>query len=235
MKLPALAAALLTFSYGALWASPLPDGKTVEVAPLTYHYTVVQHFENSVNESSHTLTDTPANDQNSSNEFNASKFTYFTHTLKDREERSSRYRDTLIVEKTMQSDKMTSVIETALSRAGVPMGKSGEYLLTGSIKAMRTDKPRRIPDGTGTRFSVESTTSLYLQITDKNSGKTVFADTFTGIGKRDFHRSDPIPVDKSVDLSVQDLTAQITKAFGGEKKSKESVDYQDSPGKRLID
>lgn len=235
MKLPSLTAAILTFSYVALWASPIPEGKRVEVAPLTYHYTVVQHFENSVNESSHTLSDTPADDQNGSNEFNASKFTYFTHTLKDREEKSSRYRDTLIVEKTMQSDKMTSVIETALSHAGIPIGKSGEYLLTGSIKAMRTDKPRRIPDGTDTRFVVESTTSLYLQITDKNSGKIVFADTFTGTGKRDFHRSDPIPVDKSVDLSVEDLTAQITHAFRGEKNSKESIDYRDSPGKRLID
>jgi hypothetical protein len=134
----------------------------------------------------------------------------------------------------MYSDKMTSVIETALNDAEISMSKSGEFALTGSIKSMRCSKPRLVPDGSNSRYAIRATTSIHIQIANKKSGKVVFAKTFTGSGQQTFNMNDPVPVDDTVDMSVEDLTASMIETLSGKKRSTE-VDYRDSPGKRLID
>lgn len=230
----------------------LPEGKSVEVAPLSYNYTVVQNFENSVAESTHGANGSIKEDENVTHNVHTSGFGYFNYhatgsaeatkkrdnTYTDYKETqkytSSTSNDTVIVEKIMYSDKMTGVIETALNDAGLEMSKSGDYLLTGSIKAMRTGKPRLVPDGTNARYAVSSTTTIHINIADKKGKKVLFAKTFTGTGQQTFNVNDPIPVEETVDASVEDLVAQITEALSGKKRSA-AVDYQDSPGKRLVD
>lgn len=230
----------------------LPEGKSIDVKPLSYNYTVVQNFETSVAEASHSLDGSIKEDEKVTHDVKSSGFGFFSYhgtgsaeATKKRDNDYKGYKeghkytastnnDTVIVEKIMYSDKMTSIIETAFYDAGVSLSKSGEYTLTGSIKAMRTNKPRLVPDGSDVRYSVSSTTSIHIQVSNKESGKIILAKTFTGIGQQTFNINDPIPAEETVDLSIDDLTSQITEALTGKKRSTE-INYQDSAGKKLID
>lgn len=252
MKLITYALAALCSTSIALSAAILPEGEHVEVKPLSYNYTVVQNFENSVAEASHNQDGTIKEDENIEHSSHVTGSGYFAYNAsgsakatmkrdneyKDYKEHhkytASTYNDTVMVEKIMYSDKMTSVIETALNDAGVSMSKSGEYVLNGSIKAMRCSKPRLVPDGSNERYSISATTSIHIQISNKKSGKVVFAKTFTGTAQQTFNMNDPVPVDDTVDMSVDDLTASMIETLTGKKRSTQ-VDYQDSPGKRLVD
>jgi hypothetical protein len=245
-------AALCSTSFALSAAVILPAGKSVEVRPLGYNYTVVQNFEYSVAEATHHQDGSIKENENASYSASASESGYFSYhgavsekasskrnnQYKDYKENykvtDSTYNDTVMVEKVMYSDKMTSVIETAFNDAGVSMSKSGDYVLSGSIKAMRCGKPRLVPDGSNERYAISATTSIHIQISNKKTGKVVFAKTFTGTGQQTFNRNDPVPVDDTVDMSVDDLTASMVEALTGKKRSNE-VDYQDSPGKRLVD
>ncbi|WP_310440094.1 hypothetical protein [Sulfuricurvum sp.] len=236
----------------SLCAAILPAGESVEVKPLTYNYTVVQDFEHSVAEASHNQDGVVKENENVEHSAQASGAGFFSYhaagsakasmkrdnEYKDYKENrkftASTYNDTVIVEKIMYSDKMTSVIETAFHDAGILMSKSGEYVLNGSIKTMRCSKPRLVPDGSNVRYAITATTSVHIQVSDKKSGKVVFTKTFTGTGQQTFNRNDPVPVDDTVDESVEDLTSKMVEALTGKKRSTE-VDYQDSPGKRLVD
>lgn len=239
------------FSSLSLSASVLlSNGQSVDVKPLSYNYTVVQNFENSVAEASHSKDGSIKEDEKASRDVKVVGFGFFESTgtstsevtnKRDNEYKeykeshkatTSAYNDTVIVEKIMFSEKMTSVIETALSDAGIDIEKDGDYILTGSIKAMRTNKPRLIPDGSNVRYAVSAVTSIHIKITNKKSGKSILAKTFTGNGQRTFNYNDPMPLEECVDLSIDDLTNQITEALTGKKASTE-IDYQDSPGKRL--
>lgn len=242
---------LLTSSLSLSAAVLLPEGKSLEVKPLTYNYTVVQNFETSVAESAHAVDGSIKEDEKVTHNVASSGFGFFSshgigsaEATKKRDNDYKGYKenhkytatsnnDTVIVEKIMYSDKMTSVIETAFHDAGVSMAKSADYVLTGSIKAMRTNKPRLVPDGSSARYAVSSTTSIHIQVTNKKTGKIILAKTFTGTGQQTFDLHDPIPAEETVDMSIDDLTNQITETLTGKKISKE-VDYQDSPGKRLI-
>lgn len=235
-----------------LSAAILPEGGSVEVKPLTYNYVVVQDFENSVAEISHNKDGSIKEYENASFSAHETSGGFFAYNAsaassvsgkrnneyKDYKEHhkatASRYNDTVMVEKVMYSDKMTSVIETAFQDAGVSMSKSGEYVLNGSIKAMRCSKPRLVPDGSKERYSISATTSIHIQISNKQSGKVVFTKTFTGTAQQTFNMNDPVPVDETVDMSVDDLTASMIETLTGKKRSTQ-VDYQDSPGKRLVD
>jgi hypothetical protein len=233
-----------------LSASILPAGKSVEIRPLGYNYTVVQNFENSVVEATHQQNGSLKENENISHHEYENESGYFSHhesasaktqrnnQYKDYKESNKvtelTYNDTVMVEKVMYSDKMTNVIESAFNDAGVSISKSGEYILTGSIKAMRCGKPRLVPDGSNERYAISATTSIYIQISNKTTGKVVFTNTFTGNAQQTFNMYDPVPVDTSVDMSVEDLTASMVETLTGKKRSTE-VDYQDSPGKRLVD
>lgn len=252
MKLITYALAALCSTSIILSAAILPDGEQVEVKPLSYNYTVVQNFENSVAEATHNQNGSIKEDENVEHSSHVSGSGYFSfnasgsakasmkrdNEYKDYQEKrkytASTYNDTVIVEKIMYSDKMTSVIETAFNDAGVSMSKSGEYALTGSIKAMRCSKPRLVPDGSNERYAITATTSIHIQVSNKKTGKVVFAKTFTGTGQQTFNMNDPVPVDDTVDMSVDDLTASMIETLTGKKRSTET-NYQDSPGKQLID
>lgn len=251
MKLIKYALAALCSTSFVLSAAILPAGESVEVKPLTYNYTVVQNFENSVAEITHNQDGSIKEDENVSHSSHVMGSGFFSFSAagaiqasakrdneyKDYKEKhklsASTYNDTVIVEKVMYSDKMTSVIETAFNDAGVSMSKSGEYVLSGSIKAMRCSKPRLVPDGSNQRYAITATTTVHIQIANKQSGKVVFAKTFTGTAQQTFNMNDPVPVDDTVDMSVDDLTAAMIEALTGKKRSTE-VDYQDSPGKWLV-
>lgn len=236
----------------ALSAAILPSGKSVEIRPLGYNYTVVQDFEHSVAEATHQQNGSIKENESASYSAHVNGSGYFSYhgsvSAKGNKQRNNQYKDykesykvtestyndTVMVEKVMYSDKMTSVIETAFNDAGVSMSKSGEYLLSGSIKAMRCGKPRLVPDGSNERYAISATTSIHIQISNKKNGKVVFAKTFTGTAQQTFNMNDPVPVDATVDMSVEDLTASMIETITGKQRSTE-VDYQDSPGKRLID
>lgn len=245
-----------TLSFAAIslctFAAVLPSGESVEIKPLSYNYTVVQDFEHSVVEVNHAK-DGSINENREAKhnaQYSAAGFFSFhagassessskrNDQYKDYKEHhkstASTYNDTVMVEKVMYSDKMTSVVETALHEANIPMSKSGDYALTGFIKSIRCSKPRLVPDGSNVRYSITATTSIHIQISNKKTGKVAFAKTLTGNGQQTFNMNDPVPVDDTVDMSVDDLTSNIIEALGGKKKSVET-DYQDSPGKRLID
>jgi len=242
----------LCFSSLILSAAILPAGESVEVKPLSYNYTVVQDFEHSVAQASHNQNGSIKENESISHSAHVSGSGFFAYQAsgsskasakrnneyKDYQEKhtytASTYNDTVMVEKIMYSDKMTSVIETAFNDAGVSMSKSGGYALTGSIKAMRCSKPRLVPDGSNQRYAITATTSVHIQVANKKTGKVVFAKTFTGTGQQTFNMNDPVPVDDTVDMSVDDLTAAMIETLTGKKRSTE-VDYQDSPGKRLVD
>ncbi|ADR33891.1 hypothetical protein Sulku_1228 [Sulfuricurvum kujiense DSM 16994] len=243
--------ALCTASF-ALNGAILPAGESVEVKPLTYNYVVVQDFEHSVAEVSHNVDGTIKENESLSHSEHVSGSGFFsvhaagsanTSAKRDNEYKAykenhnymaSRYNDTVMVEKVMYSEKMTGIIESAFNEAGVSMSKSGNYVLSGSIKAMRCSKPRLVPDGSNVRYAITATTSVHIQIANKNTGKVIFAKTFTGTGQQTFNMNDPVPVDDTVDMSVNDLTASMIETLTGKKRPTE-VDYQDSPGKRLVE
>ncbi|WP_295055427.1 hypothetical protein [Sulfuricurvum sp.] len=252
MKLINYALAALSFASFALSAAILPEGESVEVKPLTYNYTVVQDFQHSIAEVTHSRDGSIKEDENVSHSAKENGFGFFTYhasgsaqanlkrdnQYKEYKEghkyTATSYNDTVMVEKVMYSDKMTSIIETAFNEAGISMSKSGEYVLSGSIKAMRCSKPRLVPDGSNARYAITATTSLHIQIADKKNGKVVLAKTFTGTAQQTFNKSDPVPVDDTIDMSVEELTATMIETLTGKKRSTE-VDYKDSPGKRLVD
>ncbi len=252
MKLFNYALAALCSVSVALSAAILPEGESVEVKPLTYNYVVVQDFEHSVLEATHNRDGSIKEDENFSHNSHLAGGGFFAfqasgsanvsakrnNEYKDYKENrkltATAYNDTVMVEKVMYSDKMTSVIETALNDAGVSMSKSGEYALSGAIKSMRCSKPRLVPDGSNERYAITATTSIHVQIANKKTGKVLFAKTFTGTAQQTFNMHDPVPVDDTVDLSVDDLTASMIETLTGKKRSSE-VDYQDSPGKRLVE
>lgn len=249
LKIAALSIAAFSLSANS---AILPSGESVEVKPLSYNYTVVQDFQHSVAEVNHAKDGSIKEDQNiaHTSQMNAAGFFAFQasnsaqatakrdDTYKDYKEHhklsATAYNDTVMVEKVMYSDKMTSVVETALHEAGIPMSKSGEYALTGFIKSIRCSKPRLVPDGSNVRYAITATSSIHIQIAHKQTGKVAFAKTFSGTGQQTFNMHDPVPVDETVDMSVEDLTASMIEALGGKKRSTE-INYQDSPGKRLID
>lgn len=232
----------------SLNAAILPAGKSVEIRPLGYNYTVVQNFENSVAEATHQQNGSIKENESASYHENVSGYFSYHGSASAKTQRNNQYKnykesykvtestynDTVMVEKVMYSEKMTHVIESAFNDAGVSMSKSGEYILTGSIKAMRCGKPRLVPDGSNERYAIAATTSIHIQISNKTTGKVVFAKTFTGNAQQTFSMYDPVPVDDTVDMSVEDLTASMVETLTGKKRSTE-VDYQDSPGKRLVD
>lgn len=252
MKLIKYAIATLCSTSFALSAAIIPAGESVEVKPLTYNYTVVQDFVHSIAEATHSRDGSIKEDENITHNAKESGFGFFTHHVsgsaqanlkRDNQYKEYKeghkytatgYNDTVMVEKVMYSDKMTSIIETAFNEAGISMSKSGEYVLTGSIKAMRCSKPRLVPDGSNARYAVTATTSLHIQIANKNTGKVVLAKTFTGTAQQTFNKNDPVPVDDTIDMSVDDVTAVMVEALTGKKRSTE-VDYKDSPGKRLLE
>ena len=168
--------------------------------------------------------------------------------------------DKVIVEKSFDSEKLTGMIESALSEGGVKLGmrnpeymcaktseeaaikaiakRAGEYVLTGDIVKMQLGGIRKVPDGTHRRYAINATCKINIKITRASDGTSVFARTFTGKGSKTFDARDYIPADEVVDMAVEEVAMQITAAVLGKRipnPSESDAEYQDSPGKRLVE
>lgn len=112
-----------------------------------------------------------------------------------------------------------------------------DYLLNGQIESMRLEGVRAVPDGSGRRFAVGSVVKISIKLTETTSGTSDFAKTFTGKAHKTFDANDPIPANEAMDLAMDDLAQQVTRALTGHAGqsdfSSEDSEYQDSPGKQL--
>ena len=186
------------------------------------------------------------------------------YDLKSKSEAEAHTRnDTTIVEKTLSTEKYTGIIESALSEAGIRVGtrellgnlagdkkdsdtlakraiqkKMGDYILTGDVTSVRMGAIRKVPDGTNRRYSVASTLKLSVKITRIRDGVSSFARTFTGTGSKTFDATDYIPAEETMDMAMDDVAMQLVAALTGQRmpnRSESDAEYQDSPGKRLIE
>lgn len=116
--------------------------------------------------------------------------------------------------------------------------KSADYILTGQLISARIDGIRRVPDGTNTRYAVGATVRMTIKITDSDTQTAVFVKLITGNAKKSFESSDSVPYAQALDEAVDDAAAQISAALSGKRNvspSESDSEYQDSPGKRLIE
>ncbi len=240
MRSPLRIAFLMSLGSLVLYAGIIPDGSSVEIKPLVQNYTVTQELQNSTQETSHTANATIVHNDSDeqSNEDNKSVQTRDKGTEAAYEENYKRTNnsstDTVMVEKVMHTNAMTSAIETALHNSDISISPSGDYVASGYVKAMRCSEPKLIPDGSKSRYSLQAVSTIHLQIAHKTTGKVIFAKTLTGTGQQTFNGNHEAPIDDTIELSIEDLTSKITEALGG-KKHLQETDYQDSPGKRLKD
>jgi len=226
-----------------LHASIIPAGSSVEVKPLAQNYTVTQELQNSTHEVSRTANTTVVrNDSNERSDANDSvPQAMSTQDVSIEAAYEANHKttnnsstDTVMIEKVMHTSSLTSAIETALHNSDISISSSGDYVASGYVKAMRCSEPKLVPDGSGSRYSLQAVSTIHLQIAHKTTGKVIFAKTLTGTGQQTFNGNHEAPIDDTIDLSIEDLTSKITEALGSKKDSNET-NYQDSPGKRLKD
>ena len=162
---------------------------------------------------------------------------------KKSEYESTSYNDTVIVEKTLSTEKYTGILESALSEAGILLGnrqkqRANDYILTGDVISVRMGNIRMVPDGTNRRYSASATLKISIKITDAKTGVSTFAKTFTGKGSKTFDAIDYIPSEEAMDIAMDEISAQVVSSLTGKRiisPSESDEEYQDSPGKRLID
>ncbi len=97
---------------------------------------------------------------------------------------------------------------------------------------------RMVPDGTNRRYSVSSTLKMSIKITDVKTGVSTFAKTFTGKGVKSFDAIDYIPSEDTMDMAMDEIAVQVVAALTGQRilnPSESDAEYQDSPGKRLVE
>ncbi len=236
-------------------ASVVEVGKSVLVEPLIFSYQVKQEFQNSYSNTESSIKGYVKEKNSNSNSENYREGKYsasarasssdsidgkYDLEMKDKYE-SSTYNDTLIVEKFLATEKYTGMIESALSDAGINISSrnaKGDYSLTGDVISARTGNIRLVPDGTGRRYSVVSSLKISIKITNNRTNVSSFAKTFTGKGNKTFDAANSIPVEDTMDIAMDDLIGQMVLALTGKRISNPSEsddEYQDSPGKRLID
>ena len=255
-KLIKLASTLL-FCAVSLQASMLESGRSVVVMPLWFSYQVKQDFQTSYlksessikgfakEKSSDSYNDSYRDGRYSSHESNSSKDNFDgKYDLKKKSEyESNSYTDSTIVEKTLSTEKYTGMLESSLSEAGLNLGtrqnqKMSDYILTGDAVSVKMGNIRTVPDGTNRRYSVSSTLKLSIKITDPKTGASVFAKTLTGKGVKTFDDADYVPAEDTMDMAMDDIAAQLVAALTGQRivsPSESDAEYQDSPGKRLVE
>ncbi len=257
-----------------VWAQALvPANQSVVVMPLRYTYQVTREFvdeyyraESTLKGYAHEKGSASYNAQASSDYYNSSsgasakrKFDgqYDLKGTSEKEYHAST--DKVIVEKSLNSEKLTGIIESALSEAGVRLGtrnpeyakaasseeaakkaiakKAGDYVLTGDIMSLKLGGIRTVPDGSKRRFAINATCKINIKISRASDGTSVFARTFTGKGSKTFDAADYVPADEVIDMAVDEVAMQITAAVLGKRiqnPSESDEEYQDSPGKRLV-
>lgn len=256
IKLIKLATVLL-FCAVSLPASMLESGRSVVVMPLWFSYQVQQDFQTSYlktessikgfakEKSSDSYNESYRDGRYSSHDSGSSKDNFDgKYDLKKKSEyESNSYTDSTIVEKTLSTEKYTGVLESALSEAGINLGtrqnqKMSDYILTGDVISIRMGNIRTVPDGTNRRYSVNSTLKISIKITDAKTGVSTFAKTFTGKGVKTFDAADYVPAEDATDMAMDEISAQLVAALTGQRivsPSESDAEYQDSPGKRLVE
>lgn len=250
-------ATVLLFGAISLQASIIESNRSVVVMPLWFSYQVKQDFQTSYSKaessikgfakekSSDSYNDNYRDGRYSSHESNSSKENFDgKYDLKKKSEyESNSYTDSTIVEKTLSTEKYTGMLESALSEAGLHLGtrqnqKMSDYILTGDAISVRMGNIRTVPDGSHRRYSVSSTLKISIKITDPRTGASVFAKTFIGKGAKTFDASDYVPSEETMDMAMDDIAAQLVAVLTGQRvvsPSESDAEYQDSPGKRLVE
>jgi hypothetical protein len=256
IRLIKLATALL-FCAISLPASMLESGRSVVVMPLWFSYQVQQDFQTSYlktessikgfakEKSSDSYNESYRDGRYSSHDSSSSKDNFDgKYDLKKKSEyESNSYTDSTIVEKTLSTEKYTGMLESSLSEAGINLGtrqnqRMSDYILTGDVISIRMGNIRTVPDGTNRRYSVSSTLKISIKITDAKTGVSTFAKTFTGKGVKTFDAADYVPAEDATDMAMDEISAQLIAALTGKRvisPSESDAEYQDSPGKRLVE
>lgn len=251
---------------GLLQAQVVPFDKSVVVMPLRYTYQVTREFYDEYSRAESSLKGY-AHEKGSASYSGSYQKGYYSgsasasgkqsfdgkYDLKAKDEHEFHAStDKVIVEKSFNSEKLTGIIESALSEGGVKLGsrselvsekkaiskRVGDYVLTGDIMRMQLGGIRKVPDGTNSRYAINATCKINIKITRTSDGTSMFARTFTGKGSKTFDARDYIPVDEAVDMAVEDVAIQVTAAVLGKRipnPSESDDEYQDSPGKRLVE
>ncbi len=259
---------------GLVYAQTIPTGKSVVVMPLRYSYQVTREFYDEYIKAESSLKGY-ANEKASASYKESYRDGYYSggisasgkesfdgkYDLKVKSEAEHHIStDKEIVEKSLDSEKLTGIIESALSEAGVKLGmrnpeyakaktseeaakkaiskRAGDYVLTGDISSLRLGGIRRVPDGTNRRFSIDATCKINIKITRASDSTSTFARTFTGKGSKTFDALDYIPTEDVIEMAVEEVAMQLSAAVLGQRiasPSESDREYQDSPGKRLVE
>jgi len=254
--------------------SIVPFDKNVVVMPLRYTYQVTREFYDEYSRAESSLKGYAHEKESASYNANSREGYYGgsssasgkqsfdgKYDLKSKSE-SERHASTdkVVVEKSFDSEKLTGIIESALSEGGVRVGarnpeyataktseeaakkaiskRAGDYVLTGDIVRMQLGGIRAVPDGTNRRYAINAICKISIKITRASDGSSTFARTFTGKGSKTFDAADYIPSDEVIDMAVEDVAMQLTAAVLGKRiqnPSESDAEYQDSPGKRLVE
>ncbi len=97
---------------------------------------------------------------------------------------------------------------------------------------------RTVPDGTNRRYSVSSTLKIIIKITDAKTGISTFSRTLTGKGAKTFDTLDDVPSEDAMEMAMDEVAAQLVAELTGQRfisPSESDAEYQDSPGKRLVE
>lgn len=255
-KLIKLASAIL-FCAVSLPASMLESGRGVVVMPLLFSYQVKQDFQTSYAKAKSSIKGY-AKEKNSDSyheNYSDGRFTSNARSSsnsnidgkydlkKESEYEETAYNDTVITEKTLSTEKYTAILESALSEAGILVGnrknqRMNDYILTGDVISVRMGNIRTVPDGTNRRYSVSSTLKISIKITDAKTGISTFAKTLTGKGVKSFDALDYVPSEDTMDMAMDEVAAQLVAELTGQRfisSSESDAEYQDSPGKRLVE
>lgn len=255
-KLIKLASAIL-FCTVSLHASMLQSGRSVVVMPLLFSYQVKQDFQMSYAKVKSSLKGY-AKEKSSAAYGESYRDGYYSSSAvaaansnfdgkydlkRESEYEAVSHNDTVIVEKTLSTEKYTGILESSLSEAGILIGnrqtkRLNDYVLTGDVISVRMGEVRNVPDGTKRRFSASSTLKISIKVTDARTGVSTFAKTITGKGVKTFDGADFVPVEETMDMAMDDVSAQLVAALTGQRiisPSESDAEYQDSPGKRLVD
>lgn len=250
-------ASVILFCTVSLHASMLESGRSVIVLPLLFSYQVKQDFQISYAKAKSSIkgyakekTSDSYNENYRDGYYSSSARASANSSIdgkydlkKESEYEAVSHNDTVIVEKTLSTEKYTGILESSLSEAGILIGdrqtkRVNDYVLTGDVISVRMGNIRTVPDGTNRRYSVNSTLKISVKITDERTGVSTFAKTFIGKGVKTFDASDYIPAEETMDMAMDDISAQIVATLTGQRivsPSESDAEYQDSPGKRLVE
>ena len=79
---------------------------------------------------------------------------------------------------------------------------------------------------------------LNIKITDAKTGVSTFSKTLTGKGAKTFDALDYVPSEDAMEMAMDEVAAQLVAELTGQRfisPTESDAEYQDSPGKRLVE